>query len=70
MVITCEVRTDGALGFERLYLSTLAKKATVRTEQPLALTVRWDDQADTHDLPVVVIVDKVKGKFNQRMYWY
>ena len=67
---TCEGARDGAARFEHLYFSARARKASMRTGQPLALTVRWDDEADTHDLPVQVAVEKVKGKFNQRNYWY
>ena len=67
---TCEPPADDTARFERLYFSTRAKKVNMRTGQPLALTVRWDDETETHELPVRVVVEKVKGKFNQRKFWY
>lgn len=70
MQYTCEPPADDTPRFERLYFSTRARKGSMRTKSPLALTVRWDDETATHELPVRVVVEKVKGKFNQRMYWY
>ena len=67
---TCEPPAADAARFERLYFSTRARKTNMRTGQPLALTVRWDDETETHELPVRVVVEKVKGKFNQRKFWY
>ena len=70
MQYLCEPPAADTARFERLYFSTRARKGSMRTKSPLALTVRWDDETETHELPVRVVVEKVKGKFNQRMYWY
>ena len=56
--------------FGHLYLYTQTRKGSVRTEPPAIVRARWDDEEEVHEVPVQVQVGKVKGKINQRDYWF
>ena len=65
----CGVLDDGWT-YEAVMFATRTKKGNVRTKEPWTLTIRWGDEEEPRAVAVGLQVTRVKGKFNERTYWY
>ena len=66
----CEIGPADEGYYGHLYLYTETRKGNLRTEPPVIIKTRWDDEEEVHEVPVDVLTGKVKGKTNKRRYWF